>query len=132
LEFAEGTSVNAASLQSSILPSHQNHRGRVAHKKAPQNISSALSSANSKHILPASAISPKTEKDFTAKEVAHLLGKHVATIYRWFESVQGVTLKKNSESVVRGNRRYWGLMVPQSVLIRFIDEHSIKIPISSS
>jgi hypothetical protein len=64
--------------------------------------------------------------------LAQLLGKHVATIHRWFESVPGVALKKNSESVRRGKRRYWGLTVPQSVLIRFIDEHNIKIPSSSS
>jgi hypothetical protein len=59
------------------------------------------------------------------------MGKHVATIHRWFESVRGVTLKKNPESVRRGKRRYWGLTVPQSVLIRFMDEHKIKISTTS-
>jgi hypothetical protein len=123
--------VSAASLQSCIRSSHQSHQQRLALKKAPQNISAAISPGNSKHILPASAISPKTERDFSAKELAQLLGKHVATIHRWFEFAPGVTLKKNSESVRRGKRRYWGLTVPQSVLIRFMDEHKIKIPTTS-
>jgi hypothetical protein len=129
LEFAEGISVNAASLQSCIRPSHQSHQQRLALKK---NISAAISPGNSKHLQPAGPILPVTERDFSAKELAQLLGKHVATIHRWFESVPGVTLKKNSESVRRGKRRYWCFAVPQSVLIRFIDEHNIKIPSSSS
>jgi hypothetical protein len=123
--------VSAASSQSCIRPSHQSHQQRLALKTAPPNISATISPETSKHILPAGPISHKTERDFSAKELAQLLGKHVATIHRWFESVPGVTLKKNSESVRRGKRRYWGLTVPQSVLIRFMDEHKIKISTTS-
>jgi hypothetical protein len=72
-----------------------------------------------------------SEKEFCAKELAYLFGKHVATIYRWFESVPGITLKKNSEFESRGKRRYRRLMIPKSVLIRFVTEHNIKIAGSS-
>jgi hypothetical protein len=120
--------VSAVLLPSSSFHSPQGFHRVLAHKKTARSISSAVSHASADHIPPASAISPKTEKDFSANELAQLLGKHVATIYRWFESVPGVTLKKNSESVRQGERPYRSLTVPQSVLIRFIDEHDITIP----
>jgi hypothetical protein len=113
--------VRNPSVQSCSLHCLQNRQHDLAREKAPQSISSPALLATSEHLRTA-------DKDYCAKELAHLFGKHVATIYRWFESVPDVTPKKNSEPVGRGKRRYRGLSVPQSVLIKFMKEHNIKIP----
>ena len=119
------------SLQNSSLHSRQDRWRDFTRQQPQQEIFTAVSPADFDHIPPAGPISPKTEREYCAKELAHLLGKHIATIYRWFASVPGVTLKENSESVSRGKRRYWSLTVPESVLIRFMNQRNIRISSSS-
>jgi len=116
----KGVTVSSARTKSETSSNFQQELGTLSSSASPSTLASFPLCVNGLDIC-------KSRKIFTAKELGFLLGKHIATVYRWFDNVQGVIRTQNK--VKRPNTRaYRSLLVPEKVLIKVMSERDIRIP----